>query len=120
MFLVSRLRPTHIDLCKKKNMEEHATIYYDVEGLILRRGQAFSFILTFDHEFDIDKHHLSFIFKCHTWLNSLAIKIPLNGSSNDWSARRIDTKDEDKKQVHFQIHSPCHALIGKYSVRMKR
>ncbi|CAF0836195.1 unnamed protein product [Adineta ricciae] len=113
---ISRLRPTHIDLCKKKNMEEHATIYYDVEGLILRRGQAFSFILTLDHEFDIDKHHLSFIFKCHTWLNSLAIKIPLNGSSNDWSVRRIDTENEDKKRIHFQIHSPCHALIGKYSL----
>ncbi|CAF1221193.1 unnamed protein product [Adineta ricciae] len=113
---ISRLRPTHIDLCKKKNMEEHATIYYDVEGLILRRGQAFSFILTFDQQFDIDKHHLSFIFKCHTWLNSLAIKIPLNGSSNDWSARRIDTENEDKKRIHFQIHSPCHALIGKYSL----
>ncbi|UJR22606.1 hypothetical protein I4U23_025649 [Adineta vaga] len=116
---VSRFIPVHIDMCKKKNMEEHLTIYYDVEGLVLRRGRTFSFIITFNQEFNTDRYHLSFIFKCHTWMNCSEIKIPLNGTSNDWLARRIITENETKNRIHIQISSPCHALIGKYSLLLE-
>ncbi|CAM4773474.1 unnamed protein product [Rotaria magnacalcarata] len=96
-------------------MEEHSTIYYDIQGLVLRRGQPFSFTITFNQGFPADKYNLSFIFKPQTWPNFPRVKIPLNGSSNGWSAERLSTKDQENNCVYFQICSPCDATIGKYS-----
>ena len=101
-------------------MEEHATIYYDIEGLVLRRGQVFSFTITFNQNFNADKYNLSVIFKCQTWLNSTDVKIPLNGSFNGWSAKRIFPDDQMNNRICFQINSPPDAIIGKYSVSLRK
>jgi hypothetical protein len=39
-------------------MEEHSTIHYDIPGLVLRRGQPFSFTVTFNRDFDADQYQL--------------------------------------------------------------
>jgi hypothetical protein len=39
-------------------MEEHSTIHYDIPGLVLRRGQPFSFTVTFNKDFDADQYQL--------------------------------------------------------------
>jgi uncharacterized membrane protein len=101
-------------------MAEHSTIYYDIEGLVLRRGQVFSFTITFNRSFNSDKYHLSIIFKCQTWLNSSYVKIPLNSSFNGWSAKRIFPKDENNNRISFEINSPSDAIIGKYFVSIKK
>jgi hypothetical protein len=103
----------------KKNMKEHSTIYYDIKGLILRRGQEFSFDITFNQAFHNDKHHLSIMFKPLTWVNSPIITIPLNGSSNGWTAKAIPTEDQKNNQICFQITSSSNAIIGKYSVNIR-
>ncbi|CAF1312314.1 unnamed protein product [Rotaria magnacalcarata] len=111
----AKMIPIDIDMNLKENMEEHSTIYYDIQGLVLRRGQPFSFTITFNQDFPADKYNLSFIFKPQTWPNFPRVKIPLNGSSNGWSAERLSTKDQENNCVYFQICSPCDATIGKYS-----
>ncbi|CAF4575755.1 unnamed protein product [Rotaria socialis] len=100
-------------------MGEHSTIYYDIQGLVLRRGQPFSFTITFNQDLPVDKYNLSFIFKSQTWQNFPRVKIPLNGSSNGWSAKRLSTKDQENNCVYFQICSPCDATIGKYSLSLE-
>lgn len=104
-----------------KNMEGHSTIYYDIPGLILRRGQEFSFILTFNQAFHYDKYHLSIIFKSLTWPNFPVVKIPVNDLSNGWSTTIIPTENEkNNNQICFQINSSSDAPIGKYSVNITK
>src|SRR5437868_6362424 len=100
----------------KKNMKEHSTIYYDIPGLILRRGQEFSFIIKFNQIFYLNKYQISIIFKHQTWKNFPNIKIPLNNSSNGWSTKIIQTKNN---QIILQIISSSDAIIGKYSVSIQ-
>jgi hypothetical protein len=56
--LAARLIPIDVDLHTKKNMEEHSTSHYDIPGLVLRRGQPFSFTVTFNRDFDVEQHQL--------------------------------------------------------------
>ncbi|CAF4104149.1 unnamed protein product [Rotaria sordida] len=117
--MATKLLPIDIDMYMKKNMEEHSTIYYDIQGLILRRGQPFLFTITFNQDFYIDKYNLSVIFKSQTWSNFPNVKIPLNSSSNGWSAKRLFIEDQKNNRICFQINSPSNAPIGKYSVSIK-
>lgn len=114
-----RLIPIDIDLCKRKNMEEHSTIYYDIDGLVLRRGRPFSFTIAFNRDFQLDDYHLAIVFQCRTWRHCPEVKIPCNGSSNNWTARRVLTDNEASDRIHFEVYAPCDAPIGKYSVRLE-
>jgi len=119
-YLATKLIPIKISMHMKKNMKEHSTIYYDIRGLFLRRGQEFSFLITFNQAFHEDKYHLSVIFKPQTWSNFPIVIIPLNGSSNGWSAKSIPIEDQKDNQICFQINSPSDAIIGKYSVNISK
>ncbi len=100
-------------------MKEHSTIYYDIPGLVLRRGQEFSIVLIFNQAFQSEKYHLSLIFKSQTWQNFPVIKIPLNDSFNGWFVKTTTIEDQKSNHVGLQILSSSNALIGKYSVRRK-
>ena len=39
-------------------MDEHSTNHYDIPGLVLRRGQPFSFTVIFNRDFDAEQHQL--------------------------------------------------------------
>lgn len=58
VLLASRLIPIDVDLHTKKNMEEHSTNHYDIPGLVLRRGQPFSFTVTFNRDYDPEQYQL--------------------------------------------------------------
>ena len=105
---------------RKNNLSEHSTIYYDIPGLVLRRGKKFSFIITFNQAYQNDKHHLSVMFKSQIWQNIPIIKIPLNSSFNGWSTKVITNEDQNLNNLHLQIISPPDTLIGKYSVNIKQ
>ncbi|CAF3862778.1 unnamed protein product [Rotaria sp. Silwood1] len=100
-------------------MEEHLTCYYDIQGLILRRGQPFSFTIIFNQDFHMDKYHLSVIFKSQTWINIPNIKIPLNTSSNGWSAKRLFIENQKDNCICLQINPPSNTIIGKYSLLLE-
>jgi hypothetical protein len=117
LILGTRLIPIDIDIHKKENLKEHSTIYYDIEGLLLRRGQVFSITVTFNQDFHPDKNQLSIVFKPQTWINLPDVIIPLNGSSNGWSTKRIANENQKNDCIHFQINSPSDAVIGKYFVK---
>jgi uncharacterized membrane protein len=100
-------------------MEAHSTIYYDIPALVLRRGQEFSFSLIFNQAFQSDKYHLSLIFKPQTWRNFSVVKIPVDSSSNGWSAKIIPIENQKQNSIGIQILSSSDALIGKYSVSIQ-
>ena len=58
LFLASGLIPLDVNLHTKKNTEEHSTHHYDISGLVLRRGQPFSFTVTFNKKYDAEQHQL--------------------------------------------------------------
>ena len=118
--LVSRLVPIQIDLHLKKNHEAHSTIFYDLPGLLLRRGEPFTLSFDFNQDADRTRSDLALIFQAETWSNVPPVKVPLNdGNTNGWSTKRIlSTPEEQKKDepLTLQIHSPSTIPIGKYSV----
>jgi hypothetical protein len=124
-FLASRLIPTDVDLHTKKNTEEHSTNQYDIPGLVLRRGQAFSFTVTFNRDFHPEEHQLyvrlaigsrSMISK----RTQLRLLVDGKATGNGWSARTlpVEVKEDQakKNRVSLQVTSPPDAIIGKYSV----
>ena len=58
IILASRLIPIDVDIHTKKNMDEHSTSHYDIPGLVLRRGQPFSFTVTFNRDFDAEQYQI--------------------------------------------------------------
>lgn len=114
--LASRLVPIHIDLHLKKNLEEHSTIFYDLPGLLLRRGQPFSLSFRFNQCLNNERSHLSLIFQCETWTNFPPIKVPLDdGNIDKWSVERLVATTDDHLSIN--ISSPSDLPIGKYSVQ---
>ena len=120
LVLASHLAPVQIDLHLKKNLEEHSTIYYDISGLVLRRGQTFSLTITFDRNLAADQSRLSVIFQSKTFSKLTPIKIPIDGTFDGWSVTRLPTADEKSNRLDLEIHSPSDAVIGKYFVRSQR
>jgi hypothetical protein len=115
--LASRLIPVDADLHMKKNMKEHSTNYYDNRGLVLRRGQPFTFTVTFNQKFDANKHQLLVVLKTGQQMNSQELRVPVNGFSNGWSVQRLPIEDDKRNnRVCLQISSPSDAIIGKYTV----
>ncbi|CAF0762171.1 unnamed protein product [Adineta ricciae] len=109
-------------------MDEHYTSHYDIPGLVLRRGQPFSFTVTFNRDFEAEQYQVyvrlaigarSMISK-RTQIRLLADGPP-NG--NGWSAKKIPTDgEEDKKKnnrISLQVESPSDAIIGKYTLLLE-
>ncbi|CAF0789791.1 unnamed protein product [Rotaria sp. Silwood1] len=124
-----KLIPIDVDLHTQKNMEEHSTNHYDIPGLVLRRGQSFSFTVTFNKDYDIEQNQLyirlaigprSMISK-RTQIRLLVDGTP---SGNGWSAKSIPIEDDDVKTkkkncISLQINSPSDAIIGKYTLLLE-
>ncbi|CAF1070758.1 unnamed protein product [Rotaria sordida] len=109
-------------------MKEHSTNHYDVPGLVLRRGQSFSFTVTFNRDYDIEQHQLCIrlaIGSRSMISKKTQIRLLVDGtpSGNGWSARKIPIEDDEIKtkknnRISVQIDSPSDAIIGKYNVSL--
>lgn len=124
-------------------MEEHSTNHYDIPGLVLRRGQAFSFTVTFNREFNPEQHQLYVRLAIGISIKKLTkkkqkihffhsigsrsmiskrthLRLLVDGtpSGNGWSARTISLGDKQKtNSISIQVDSSPDAIIGKYTVR---
>ena len=131
-----------MDLQTKKNTEEHSTNHYDIPGLVLRRGQAFSFTVTFNRDFSPEEHQLYVRLAIGILLGmrkrlktnkdllgsrsmiskrtQLRLLVDEEVTGNGWSARTIPDEGKEgqpkKNRVSLQVTSPSDAIIGKYSV----
>jgi hypothetical protein len=140
--LASRLIPIDVDLHTKKNTDEHSTNHYDIPGLVLRRGQTFSFTVTFNRDFNAEQNQLfvrlaigsrcsydshdqsmHILGSCSMISKRTQIRLRVDDTTDThgWSAKTMpmDNKDDtDKKsnRISLQIVSPSDAIIGKYSV----
>lgn len=50
-FIAERLKTSAIDLFINENKKAHRTDDYDIQQLIIRRGQVFDVIVTFNREY---------------------------------------------------------------------
>ena len=50
--IASQLKPVTVDLHKDENREAHKTDDYEIQELILRRGQVFDVTLTFNRDYN--------------------------------------------------------------------
>ncbi|CAF2714038.1 unnamed protein product [Rotaria sp. Silwood2] len=110
-------------------MEEHSTKHYDIPGLVLRRGQSFSFTVTFNRDYDVEEHQLYIrlaIGPRSMMSKQTQIRLLVDGtpSGNGWSAKRIPAEDDEIKtkknnRISLQIDSPSDAIIGKYTLLLE-
>ena len=59
IFTVKQLKVTAVDLCSEANKKAHHTDAYEVDQLILRRGQVMDMCVTFDRAYSSTKDTLS-------------------------------------------------------------
>lgn len=52
MFVEVQLKPKSVELQRTLNRQAHRTSQYEIPNLILRRGQSFDIIITFDRSFN--------------------------------------------------------------------
>ena len=52
------LDPVSVDFHKEENGESHQTEDYDLDNLVLRRGQEFKLTIGFDRDFDQDADNI--------------------------------------------------------------
>ncbi|CAF1272800.1 unnamed protein product, partial [Adineta steineri] len=124
----SRLIPIDVDIHTKKNMDEHSTSHYDIPGLVLRRGQPFSFTVTFNRDFEADQYHIyvRLAIGARSMISKKTqIRLLVDGTpnANGWAARKIPTEGEDEKKknnrISLQVDSPSDAIIGKYTLLLE-
>ena len=64
LFAATQLEPVKVELHTEANREAHNTDFYEVENLILRRGQKFKVTVTFDRSFDSSQDDIFLQFVC--------------------------------------------------------
>ncbi|CAM4896545.1 unnamed protein product [Rotaria socialis] len=109
-------------------MEEHSTKHYDIPGLVLRRGQKFSFTVTFNRDYDVKQHQL--YVRLTTGSRSMIskhtqIRLLVDGTENlnGWSVKSLslgnNETQEKNNRISLEINSPSDAIIGKYSLLLE-
>ena len=51
-FLATQLQPVNVELHAEENREDHKTDSYEMQDLVIRRGQEFKISVTFDRSYD--------------------------------------------------------------------
>jgi len=114
-----------LNLLKLTNGEDHHTEDYELDDLVVRRGQGFKVHLKFDRAIDLDddKIVMQFAFgnrpqESKGTLLRLALNIMdktkvVNSALGKWTAQVTEV---DGKSLHFTITSPANAFIGRYGV----
>ncbi|UJR26471.1 hypothetical protein I4U23_007798 [Adineta vaga] len=111
-----------------KNMDEHSTSHYDIPGLVLRRGQPFSFTVTFNRDFEAEQYqiYVRLAIGARSMMSKRTqIRLLVDGTptGNGWAAKKIPTEgEEDKKKnnrISLQVDSPSDAIIGKYTLLLE-
>lgn len=118
--IASELRPVGIQLYPHENKHAHHTEDYELEDLVLRRGQDFDMAITFNRPYDkkMDTIVLQFA-TCSRPKESKGSLIRVNVKENcstlndNWQAKLVSSEDNT---IELRIATPPDAIIGKYQV----
>ncbi|KAK3724553.1 hypothetical protein QZH41_019598 [Actinostola sp. cb2023] len=114
----SQLHATSVDFHTEKNREAHHTCDYELNNLIVRRGQEFELSVTFDRPLDPKRDRLILQFitgsRPQQSKNSLIrVKETKQLSTSSWGMRIGSTSGAT---VSLRVMSPADAFVGEYSV----
>ncbi|GFR83420.1 protein-glutamine gamma-glutamyltransferase 4 [Elysia marginata] len=114
---------TGVDFNKVKNGYDHCTAEYEIQDLVVRRGQAFTIIINTDRAVDAscDVVVLQFAFGSRPQGNKgtlLRLNLDLSGAerspvAGSWGAQ---VGQKDNSRVEVKVTPPPTALVGKYNV----
>ncbi|KAL5021108.1 hypothetical protein ScPMuIL_000263 [Solemya velum] len=116
------LKVSSVDLQAEKNRDAHHTEEYEMEGLIVRRGQSFCLSITFDREINKDEDILilQFVFGARPQESKgSVIRIPVKLEAdcdspdilNTW---KVTTTTIKEKTATVSVTPPEDSSIGRY------
>jgi len=115
----------NIDFHKEDNGKDHYTEEYEVEDLVIRRGQKFKVTINFERDIDLDDDLIVFQLAfgnrpqvskgtlLRFSLNIMDFTQVCKAGVSKWSAQVTQVVG---KSVSFQVLSPPNAPVGKYGV----
>lgn len=114
----SQLKPVTVELHKKENREAHKTDDYEIQELILRRGQVFDVTVTFNRDYNPGDDILVVQFVTgkrpqESKGSIVRVAVGESLSPKHWG---MQVKETSGSTVHLSIMSSAKAIIGRYEV----
>ncbi|KAL7673849.1 hypothetical protein ACOME3_000129 [Neoechinorhynchus agilis] len=118
-----KLIPMETNFMLNENKQSHNTAEYELQSLVLRRGQQFKLGIKFDKQYDPSMHKifLQFTLGSRSLISKgTHIRIPVQGAATitpGWSAKIMNSNDiDDANYLTLAIESPPDAFIGRYKM----
>ncbi|KAJ7377337.1 hypothetical protein OS493_029696 [Desmophyllum pertusum] len=117
----SQLKAEQVTLHKKENRQAHKTDEYEIELLILRRGQAFDVTVTFNRDYnpDTDVITVQFVTGKNPQQNKGGIVRVQIRDALVLSKWGMQVKEANGNTVRLSIMSSAQAAIGYYDVMVE-
>ncbi|KAK7114916.1 protein-glutamine gamma-glutamyltransferase 4-like isoform X1 [Littorina saxatilis] len=113
-----QLKPRTVDLSRTVNRSAHHTNNYEIPNLVLRRGQAFEMVITFERAFNVKED--SIILKFVTGSRPLQSKGSVvsvrkleDALPGDWS---YEISSVMERSVTLKVTSAANAIVGRYEM----
>lgn len=113
-----QLKPKQVDVSRVVNRHSHHTHSYEIPNLVLRRGQPFEMIITFERAFTISED--SIVLKFVTGSRPLqskgsVVSVRKAGETlpGDWSYEICSVMD---RAVTLSVTSAANAIVGRYEM----
>ncbi|XP_025115118.1 protein-glutamine gamma-glutamyltransferase K-like isoform X2 [Pomacea canaliculata] len=113
-----QLKPKVVDLSRNVNRHAHHTSAYEIPNLVLRRGQAFEMVITFERAFNRDDD--SIVLKFVTGSRPLqskgsvvSVRQVSEAHAGDWNYELVSVVD---RAVTLKVISTPKAIVGRYEM----
>lgn len=116
---VKQLKVTALDLQSEANKKAHHTSEYEVDQLILRRGQTVNLAVTFDRAYNSAKDTLSMELLMGTRPSvATGSRVPIELVTKAPPAEDfgLQVMGSSGNKVSLKVHLACDALVGEYQV----
>ncbi|XP_071792486.1 protein-glutamine gamma-glutamyltransferase K-like [Asterias amurensis] len=116
----TQLKILSLDLKKDVNAEQHHTDEIDgIKGLVIRRGQAFTFLLKLNRSYDDSTDQITFDFKIGSnpvIQKRTRVYASTGGPSSGGKQWEVKILDKTEDTLTVSITSDPDALVGEYSL----
>nr|XP_057916799.1 coagulation factor XIII A chain-like [Doryrhamphus excisus] len=103
-----------IDMCQQKNMPVHRTNFYDIQNLVVRRGDQFVIRVTFNRPLtNEDRFMLEFLIGSKPAPNK-ATQVVVDFTSRKQGRWQGNVVENQGSSVMFGITSAPNAIVGRY------
>ncbi|XP_074644521.1 coagulation factor XIII A chain-like [Tubulanus polymorphus] len=112
------MKTIHVDLHVAENRTAHHTSEYELENLIIRRGQSFSLTTTFDRDFDKtkDKVILQFVTSNRPKPSKgTLVRVPIVNKldKGKWGAKILESVG---KTIKYEVMTPSHCIVAPWTL----